>query len=67
MTWPRPAIATRSRSADERSLRWMRGHTPMGRAGALAELEGPLLFLASDASSFVTGQPLAVDGGWTSV
>jgi NAD(P)-dependent dehydrogenase (short-subunit alcohol dehydrogenase family) len=52
---------------DERSLAWMRSRTPMGRAGALHELAGPLLFLASDASSFVTGQILAVDGGWTCV
>jgi NAD(P)-dependent dehydrogenase (short-subunit alcohol dehydrogenase family) len=62
-----PTEMTGEMFADERSLRWMRSHTPMGRAGALAELEGPLLFLASDASSFVTGQTLAVDGGWTSV
>ena len=37
----------------------------MGRGGALSELAGPLRFLASDASSFVTGQVLGVDGGWT--
>ena len=36
---------------------------PMRRVGELSELDGPLLFLASDASSFVTGQALAVDGG----
>jgi NAD(P)-dependent dehydrogenase (short-subunit alcohol dehydrogenase family) len=36
---------------------------PMGRIGDPAELCGPLLFLASGASSFVTGQTLAVDGG----
>ena len=53
--------------ADERSLRWMRSRDPMGRAGRAEELVGPLLFLASDASSYVTGQVLAVDGGWTIV
>jgi NAD(P)-dependent dehydrogenase (short-subunit alcohol dehydrogenase family) len=62
-----PTEMTDEMFGDERSLRWMQGHTPMGRAGELAELEGPLLFLASDASSFVTGQTLAVDGGWTAV
>ena len=39
----------------------------MGRAGDPKELVGPLLFLASDAASYVTGQILAVDGGWTIV
>ena len=38
---------------------------PMGRGGAAHELDGALLFLCSGASSFVTGQVLHVDGGWT--
>ncbi len=44
---------------------WMRSRTPMRRMGELPELVGPLLFLASDASSFVTGTVLSVDGGWS--
>ena len=38
---------------------------PMGRWGELHEIQGAALFLASDASSFVTGSTLFVDGGWT--
>jgi NAD(P)-dependent dehydrogenase (short-subunit alcohol dehydrogenase family) len=38
---------------------------PMGRWGELEELTGAALFLASDASSFVTGSSVFVDGGWT--
>jgi NAD(P)-dependent dehydrogenase (short-subunit alcohol dehydrogenase family) len=52
---------------DERSVRWIRRNTPMGRAGTLTEFEGAVIFLASDASSYVTGQTLAIDGGWSSV
>ena len=39
--------------------------TPMGRFGTAEEVANAALFLASDESSFVTGAPLIVDGGWT--
>jgi NAD(P)-dependent dehydrogenase (short-subunit alcohol dehydrogenase family) len=51
--------------AQERGKAFIENNTPMARAGLPHELDGALLFLASDASSFVTGQTLVVDGGWT--
>ncbi len=41
------------------------GHTPMGRFGRPEELVGAVLWLASDASAFVTGTEVCVDGGFT--
>ncbi|MBU6215620.1 MAG: SDR family oxidoreductase [Acidobacteria bacterium] len=60
-----PTEMTQESMFDQESGRsYIERNTPIGRAGELHELDGPLLFLASDASTYVTGEVLAVDGGW---
>ncbi|MFP4105183.1 MAG: SDR family NAD(P)-dependent oxidoreductase [Phycisphaerae bacterium] len=54
---------TRPLREDEEFNRWICGRTPAGRWGDPNELIGPAVFLAGDASSFVNGQVLYVDGG----
>ncbi|MGO9771332.1 MAG: glucose 1-dehydrogenase [Roseiarcus sp.] len=50
---------------DETFSAWLAGRTPLGRWGEVDELVGAAVFLASDASSFVNGHILYVDGGLT--
>lgn len=53
--------------ADQKYEDGIKNGCPMGRRGKPGELNGAMLYLASDASSYVTGQLLLVDGGWTIV
>jgi len=53
--------------ADENFARSIGERTLLARTPAIHEIDGPLLFLASDASSYMTGHILVVDGGWTAV
>ena len=44
---------------------WVSDHTALGRPSRPEELTAAVLFLASEDAAYVTGQVLAVDGGWT--
>jgi len=60
------AMSASTRAAPERLERYMQ-RTPMGRVADPEELIGPVIFLASDMSSYVTGVTLPVDGGFLAI
>ena len=62
-----PSEMTESIIEDAGFLKTIKTYCPMGRPGKNGELDGALVYFASDASSYTTGQLLTIDGGWTTI
>lgn len=60
-----PSEMTADMEGDERSQQFIRANSPIPRMGADHELDAALLLLAGPGSTFITGQSIIVDGGWT--
>jgi len=60
-----PSEMTAGIFEDKELLEHIVSSTPLERVGDPEELKGPAVFLASEASSYITGQIIPVDGGWT--
>jgi NAD(P)-dependent dehydrogenase (short-subunit alcohol dehydrogenase family) len=51
--------------ADPGNRAYVEGHTPLGRVGQVEDVVGAVVFLASPAAGYITGQHLRIDGGWS--
>lgn len=60
-----PSEMTSTMEGDDRTMEYLRSNSPIPRLGLEHELDGAMLLLASDAGTFITGQSIVVDGGWT--
>lgn len=56
---------TRPGLSDPEFRSWVLSKIKLGRLGAVEDIMGPVVFLASDAAGLITGSALMVDGGWT--
>lgn len=62
-----PSEMTAGIFQDKEALKHILSRTPLGRTGELLDLKATLIYLASPASDYVTGQIIFVDGGWTAL
>ena len=62
-----PSEMTQDIIGDGSFMQAIKAYCPMGRPGREGELDGAIVYFASDASSYTTGQLLSVDGGWTAI
>ena len=50
---------------DPEKIKWIKNKIKLGRVGEVEDIMGAVVYLASDASSLITGSSLLIDGGWT--
>lgn len=62
-----PSAMTETVFQDEKSLKYILSRTALGRTGEPIDLKAALIYLASPASAYLTGQTIFVDGGWTAL